>query len=99
MLTDLIEFGRKMKHQMKDTQNEINQNIQGTNSDRKETRIQINILEQKEERTIQSEQNEETRIQKNEERLRILWDNLKPEDSLRQPQNDIQIIRVPEGEQ
>ena len=84
---------------MKDTPNEIKQNIQGTNSDRKETKIQSNDLEQKEEINIQLDQNEETRIQKNEERLRILWDNLKPEDSLRQPQNDIQIIRVPEGEQ
>ena len=37
MLTELIEFGQKMKEQMKDTQNEIKQNIQGTNSDRKET--------------------------------------------------------------
>ena len=47
MLTDLIELGRKMKKQMKDTQNEIKQNIQGTNSDRKETRTHINDLEQK----------------------------------------------------
>ena len=31
MLTELIELGRKMKKQMKDTQNEIKQNIQGTN--------------------------------------------------------------------
>ena len=38
MLTELTELGRKMKKQMKDTQNEIQQNIQGTNSDRKETR-------------------------------------------------------------
>ena len=50
---------------MKDTQSEIKQNIQGTNSDRKETRTQINNLEQKEEINIQPEQNEETRIQKN----------------------------------
>ena len=49
---------------MKDTQTEIKQNIQGTNSDRKETRTQINDLEQKEEMNIQPEQNEETRIQK-----------------------------------
>ena len=49
---------------MKDTQDEIKQNIQGTNSDRKETRTQINDLEQKEEINIQVEQNEETRIQK-----------------------------------
>ena len=77
MLTELIEVGRKMKEQMKDTQNEIKQNIQGTNSDKKETRIQSNNLEQKEEINIQLDQNEETRIQKNEERLRILWDNFK----------------------
>ena len=35
---------------MKDTQNEIKQNIQGTNSDRKETRTQMDGLEQKEKR-------------------------------------------------
>ena len=36
MLTELIEVGRKNEKQMKDTQNEIKENIQGTNSDRKE---------------------------------------------------------------
>ena len=45
MLIELIELGQKMKKQMKDTQNEIKQNIQGTNSDRKETRTHINDLE------------------------------------------------------
>ena len=52
-------------------QSEIKKNIQGTNSEKKETRTQINGLEQKEEITIQPEQNEETRIQKYE-RLRNL---------------------------
>ena len=66
MLTDLIELRRKMKNQMKDTQNEIKQNIQETNSDRKETRTHSNDLEQKEEINIQLDQNEETRTQKNE---------------------------------
>ena len=32
MLMELTELGQKMKEQMKDTQNEIKQNIQGTNS-------------------------------------------------------------------
>ena len=64
MLTELIELGQKMKKQMKDAQNEIKQNIQGTNSDRKETRTQINDLEQKEEINIDPDQNEETRIPK-----------------------------------
>ena len=41
---------------------EIKENIQGTYGDRKETRTQINGLEQKEERNSQPEQNEETRI-------------------------------------
>ena len=43
---------------------EIKKNIQGTNSNGKETRTQINGLEEKEERNIEPEQNEETRIQK-----------------------------------
>ena len=77
MLAKLIELGRKMKEEMKATQTEIKQNIQGTNSERKETGTQINDLEQKEGRSIQLEQNEETRIQKNEERLRNLRDNFK----------------------
>ena len=47
MLTDLIELGWKIKEQMKDTQNEIKQNIQGTNSNKKKTRAQINDFEQK----------------------------------------------------
>ena len=64
MHTELTEFSRKMKEQMKDTQNEIKTNIQGTNSDRKETRAQINDLEQKEEINVQLDQNEETRIKK-----------------------------------
>ena len=49
---------------MKAMQNEIKENIQGTNSEGKETGTPINHLEQKEEINIQSEQNEETRIQK-----------------------------------
>ena len=43
---------------------EIKENVQGTNSDRKETGTHINSLEQKEERNIQPEKNEEKRIQK-----------------------------------
>ena len=58
-------------------QNEIKKNIQGTNSEGKEIETQINDLEQKEETNIQPEQNKETRIQKNEERLQNLWENFK----------------------
>ena len=91
MLTDMIEYGHKMTEEIKAIQSEIKENIQGTNSEGKETRTQINGLEQKEEINIQPEQDEETRILKNEERLRNLWDNFKcPK---------IQIIGVPEGEE
>ena len=69
MLTELIELGWKMKKQMEDTQNETKQNIQGTDSDRKETRTQSNNLQQKGKINIQLGQNEETRIQKSEEIL------------------------------
>ena len=63
-IRDRMELGQKNERKMKDTQNEIKQNIQGTNSDRKETGTQINSLEQKEEINIQLEHSEETRIQK-----------------------------------
>ena len=75
MLTELIELGHKMKVEMKDTQSKIKENR--TNSERKETRTQINDLEHKEDINTQQEQNEETRIQKNGERLRNLWENFK----------------------
>ena len=77
MLTEMDEYGCKIEEKVKAMQSEIKKNIQRTNSEGKETGTQINDLEQKEEINIQLEQNEETRIQKNEERLRNLWDNFK----------------------
>ena len=91
MLTDLIQLGRKMKIQTKDTQSEIKQNVQGTNSDRKETRTQSNDLEQKEKINIHPDLNEETRIRKSEETVTSLWDNLKC--------SHMWILGVPEGEE
>ena len=76
---------------MKAMLREKKENVQGTNSDGKETGAQINGLDQKEERNIQSEKNEETRIEKNEERLRTLQDISK--------RSNIRIIGVPEGEE
>ena len=60
-------------------------------TDGKETGTQINGVDQKEEINIQPEQNEDTRIQKYEERLRKLRDNFKC--------SYIWIIGVPEGEE
>ena len=64
----MIEYSCKIEEEVKAMQSEIKENVQGTNSDGKETGIQINDLDQKEEINIQPEQNEETKIQKNEER-------------------------------
>ena len=48
-------------------------------------------MEQKEEINSQLDQNEETRIQKNEDRLRNLWDNFK--------HSNIRVIGVSEGQE
>ena len=91
MLTEMVEYGQKIEEKLKAMKSEIKENAQGTNSKGRETGTQINGLEQKEERNIQPAQNEGTRIQKNEERLRNLQNNFK--------HSNIQIIRVPEKEE
>ena len=90
MLTEIFVLWCKIEEEVKAMQSEIKKNIQGTNSEGKETETEINDLDQKEEINIQPEQNEETRIQKHEERLRNLWDNFK--------HSNIRIIGVPEEE-
>ena len=91
MLTDLVESVRKTDEKMKPMLRETKENVQGTNSDVKETGTQINGVDQKEETNIQPEKNEETRTWKNEERLRNLQDALK--------RSNIRIIGVPQGEE
>ena len=68
---------------MKAIWSEIKKNIEGTNSEGKETGTQINSLDQKEEINIQAEQE----FKKNEERLRKLQGNFK--------HSDIRITGVP----
>ena len=90
-LTQLVEFGLKLDEKMKAMLRETKENVQRSNSDAKETGTQINGVDQKEERNIQPEKNEETRIQKKEERIRNFQDILK--------RSNIWIIGVPEGEE
>ena len=90
MLPKLTEYGNSIKDEMKVTQSEIKKNPQGNNSEGKEARIQINVLEHKGGINIQPEQNEETRIWKNEKSSRRLWDISKCA--------NIQIIGILEGE-
>ena len=77
MLTEMVEYHRKIEEKVKAMKSEIKENVQGNNSDRMKTRTQINRLNQKEKINFQLEQNEETRVQKIEEKLRNLWDNFK----------------------
>ena len=74
MLTDLVESLRKTDEKMKPMLRETKVNVQGNNSESKETGTQIKSVDKKEERNIQPEKNEATRIWKNEERLRNLQD-------------------------
>ena len=80
----------KKTEEVKAIQSEIKKNQQGTNSEGKETDSN-QWFGPEEDRNIQLEQNEETRIQKNEERLGNLQDNFKC--------SNIWIIGVPEGEE
>ena len=91
MLTELAEFGRKLHEKMKAMLSEIKGNVQGAKRDRKEISTQSVGVDQKEERNIQPEQNEDIKIQKNEEKFRNLQDFFK--------RYNIWIIGVPEGEE
>ena len=48
MLQELIEYGNNIKEEMKIILTEIKKNLQGTNSEGKKARIQMNDLEHKE---------------------------------------------------
>ena len=55
MLTEMVEYVHKLEEKVKAMKSEIKENIQRTNSEGKETRTQINYLDQKEEINIQPE--------------------------------------------
>ena len=77
MLKEFIGYYNSIKKtqaEMKVALSEIKKNLPGTNSGRDEARNQINDLEHKEEKSIQSELQEEKRIQKNKDRIRSLGD-------------------------
>ena len=91
MLTEMVEYSHKIEEKVKAMQSEIKKYICGANSEGRETRTQINDLEQREEINIQPQQNEEISIQKNEESLRNHWNNFKC--------SNVWITGVPGGEE
>ena len=60
----LTDFGLKLDEKMKAMLRETKENVQGTNSDEKETGTQINGVDHKEERNIQPEKNEKQEFRK-----------------------------------
>ena len=76
---------------MKDILTEIKINFQIINGTVDKAKNQINDLEHKEAKNIQSEQQEEKWIHKNKDSVRSFWDNFKSTDTY--------IIGMPEGEE
>ena len=73
MLKEIIEYSnniKKTQEEMKVILSEIRKNLQGTNSGGDEAENQINDLKHKDGKSIESEQQEEKRIQRNEARQR-----------------------------
>ena len=64
IFTEIVEYGHKIEEKAKAMQNEIKENVQGTNSVGKETETEINSVDRKEDINSQPEKNAETRIQK-----------------------------------
>ena len=49
MLTEMVDYGHNIEEKVKAMKSEIKENVQGTNSEGKETRSQINGLDQNKE--------------------------------------------------
>ena len=89
MLTEMVEYGHKIEEEVKAMQSERKLYRQPTVKGRKPG-LKSTIWNRRK-KNFQPQQNEETRIQKSEERFRNLWDNFK--------HSNIQIIGVPEGQE
>ena len=72
MLKELTECDKNIREEMKAKWNK--EKCTGNQQWREGTGIRTNDLEHKEEINIQPEQKQETRIQKNEDSIRRLWD-------------------------
>ena len=85
----MVEYSHKLDEKMKAMLSEIKKNVQGTNTDRKETGTQINGVDQRKKETSNQKRMKKQEFKNNEERLRNFRDNFKC--------SQIQIIGVPEG--
>ena len=86
-----LEELKNKQTEMNNTITEIKNTLEGINSRITEAKERISDLEDRMVEFIAMEQNKEKRMKRNEDSLRDLWDNIKP--------NNIRIIGVPEGEE
>ena len=70
MLTEIVEYRQKTEEEVKVMKSEIKENIQGTNSEGKETGTQFNGLEPKEKINIHQNRIKKREFKKNEKRIR-----------------------------
>ena len=87
---DLEELKNKQT-EMNNTITEMKTTLEGINSRITEAEEQISDVKDRMVEFTAAEQNKEKRMKSNEDSLRDLWDNIKP--------NNIHIIQVPEGEE
>ena len=87
---DLEELKNKQT-EMNNTVTEMKNTLEGINSRITEAEERISDLEDSKVEFTAAEQNKEKRMKRNEDSLRDLWDNIKP--------NNIRIVGVPEGEE
>ena len=87
---DLEELKNKQT-EMNNTITEMKTTLEGINSRITEAEERISDLEDRMVEFTAAEQNKEKRMKRNENSLRVLWDNIK--------HNNIRIIGIPEGEE
>ena len=72
MLKEITEYGNNIKEEVEATLSEIKKNLQGTNSEGKEARVQIDDGEHKGDINGQPVQNEKQEFKKQEENKKVL---------------------------
>ena len=68
MLTEMVEYGHKIEEEVKATQSEIKENVQGTNNDGKETGTQSEIWGRRKKETLNQNRMKKQELKKKKER-------------------------------
>ena len=77
MLTELVEYGCKLDEKMKAMLSEIKENIREPTVMGRKVGLKSMVWTRRKKETVNQDRMKKTRVQKNEERLKNLWDNFK----------------------